>query len=659
MAGSAILDGPPGVVTMNRVGSHILISESRIVNVDYGDNGVLGMRNCLAERRILCQFALLSCLLIEVSGCGSSSSSPVTPVASVISWTAPASIVYGTALSATQLNATANDAGTFVYTPALGTVLTAGEQALSVTFTPTDATHYSSATKSVALTVNPATPVISWTAPGPISFGSALTATQLDATATIPGSFVYSPAIGAVLDAGSQSLSVTFTPTDATNYATATAGVSLTVNAATPVLTWATPAAVKFGTTLGSTQLDAVAYAPGSNAPLAGTYLYSPSSGTMVNLIGNETLKVTFTPSDAADYTQAQGSVTLSVTAAGIVSWGDSLTQGMQGIEDVGNYPTDLGALLTVPVVNQGINGQNTTQIGVRQGGIPTSATVSGGTIPASGGVMVTFVAGYEPSSLSGVVSGTILGVHGEVTYPAYKYTFTRTTAGDAVSAPGPTPFVVDTPYADYIPIFWEGRNNYREHTVPSILPDIAAQVAAVPSGVPFYVISNTNNNIQTDWLGGAEYSQIMAINQQLQSTYGSHYVDVRNLLVSKYDPTLITDVSDHQHDEIPTSLRAISGTGTLVSAISSTDTTFDVNLTSGELQALFILTIGSGAEAENVSVVSFSGTTVTVIRNFGGNNTAHAAGTAFVETDKTHLTAQGYQIVAEQLEALFTQYAK
>ena len=44
----------------------------------------------------------------------------------VITWNNPANITYGTALSATQLNATANVAGSFTYTPAAGTVLNAG-----------------------------------------------------------------------------------------------------------------------------------------------------------------------------------------------------------------------------------------------------------------------------------------------------------------------------------------------------------------------------------------------------------------------------------------------------------------------------------------------------------------------------------------------------
>ncbi|OHD22879.1 MAG: hypothetical protein A2Y38_15880 [Spirochaetes bacterium GWB1_59_5] len=55
-----------------------------------------------------------------------------------ITWATPASIVYGTALSGTQLNASATVAGTLVYDPPAGTILDAGEQALGMTFTPSD-----------------------------------------------------------------------------------------------------------------------------------------------------------------------------------------------------------------------------------------------------------------------------------------------------------------------------------------------------------------------------------------------------------------------------------------------------------------------------------------------------------------------------------------
>ena len=146
-----------------------------------------------------------------------------------ITWNAPAAITYGAALSSTQLNAKANVAGTFAYTPAAGTVLKAGTQTLSVTFTPTDIKTYSAATASVKLTVNQASPTITWATPAAITTGTALSATQLDATANVPGTFMYNPAVATVLSAGTQQLTAVFSPSDTTDYSSATAHTSLTV----------------------------------------------------------------------------------------------------------------------------------------------------------------------------------------------------------------------------------------------------------------------------------------------------------------------------------------------------------------------------------------------------------------------------------------------
>jgi len=149
---------------------------------------------------------------------------PVTPT---INWATPAPITYGTPVASKQLDATATYngstvGGTFVYTPPRGTVLGAGSQTLSVTFTPTNTKKYTTATGMVTLQVNQAAPKITWAKPAAITYGTALGSTQLDASASIPGSFVYSPPAGTVLTAGAQTLSVTFTPTDTTDYTTAT-----------------------------------------------------------------------------------------------------------------------------------------------------------------------------------------------------------------------------------------------------------------------------------------------------------------------------------------------------------------------------------------------------------------------------------------------------
>ncbi len=74
-----------------------------------------------------------------------------------ITWSNPADIVFGSALSTVQLNATAGITGTFAYTPAAGAVLPVGNgQTLSVQFTPTDTTDYTTASKNVLINVTSA-----------------------------------------------------------------------------------------------------------------------------------------------------------------------------------------------------------------------------------------------------------------------------------------------------------------------------------------------------------------------------------------------------------------------------------------------------------------------------------------------------------------------
>ena len=163
----------------------------------------------------------------------------VQPATPVITWANPAQITYGTALGAAQLDATTTVPGSFVYTREAGTVLSAGTgQTLSVTFTPTDTVDYNPVTTTATINVQPATPVIIWANPAQITYGTASSATQLDATTTVPGNFVYSRAAGTVLSAGAgQTLSVTFMPTDTKNYGPVTATAMINVKQASLLIT--------------------------------------------------------------------------------------------------------------------------------------------------------------------------------------------------------------------------------------------------------------------------------------------------------------------------------------------------------------------------------------------------------------------------------------
>ena len=121
-----------------------------------------------------------------------SSSGLITPT---ITWSNPASITYGAALSGAQLNATANVPGSFAYSPGAGTVLSAGAHTLSTTFTPTDTTHDTTATKSVSITVTsggvgcnaPTSPGV--TICSPANNGTVGSTVQVEAAANVTGTF--------------------------------------------------------------------------------------------------------------------------------------------------------------------------------------------------------------------------------------------------------------------------------------------------------------------------------------------------------------------------------------------------------------------------------------------------------------------------------------
>jgi hypothetical protein len=214
----------------------------------------------------------------------------VTAATTIITWPQPAGITYGTLLSATQLDATVSTAnastvaGTFVYTPPVGTLLSAGTQTLSVTFTPTDTVNFKPVTGTTTIAVGKIAPVLTWAAPTSVVAGTVLSTTQLDATAAgingtagLPGVFSYTPAAGTVLTAGQQTLSVLFTPTDVTDYTTATATVPLNVIAV--VLSSVTPNTALLGASPTTITLTGTGFVANSVVYIDG----SPVTPTFVN----------------------------------------------------------------------------------------------------------------------------------------------------------------------------------------------------------------------------------------------------------------------------------------------------------------------------------------------------------------------------------------
>jgi hypothetical protein len=126
------------------------------------------------------------------------------------------------------VTATSNPAGlslTIAYDGAMTPPTNAG--AYAVVATINDPNYQGGA--SGTLTIAKATPVITWVPPTDIVYGTSLGNAQLNASASVPGTFTYSPASGTVLDPGSWTLRADFTATDGKNYTTASASVPLNV----------------------------------------------------------------------------------------------------------------------------------------------------------------------------------------------------------------------------------------------------------------------------------------------------------------------------------------------------------------------------------------------------------------------------------------------
>jgi len=152
----------------------------------------------------------------------------VTKAEPIITLPAPTSIAYGTALSAAQLNATAS-----VREPLSTTLPQAqccGGNAYSV------CNFHSSRRRGLqhnagfsAACCDQGNAHRDLDGSKAVSYGTALSATQLNARALVRGTFVYTPDICTVLPAGKHMLSVTLLPMESADFATAQATVPLVI----------------------------------------------------------------------------------------------------------------------------------------------------------------------------------------------------------------------------------------------------------------------------------------------------------------------------------------------------------------------------------------------------------------------------------------------
>lgn len=191
----------------------------------------------------------------------------------------------------------------------------------TVQVTVSDGTAAPVASCVVQITVTKANQAILFGALASKTYGDADFPVTATADSNLPVSFAASgnctAAGGMVHITGAGSCTITASQAGNTNYNAASNVLqSFSIAKATPVISWANPADITYGTALGGTQLNASASFQSS--PLNGSFAYTPLAGAILNAGNTQTLSVNFTPTDAANFNPATATVSINVLKAGL-----------------------------------------------------------------------------------------------------------------------------------------------------------------------------------------------------------------------------------------------------------------------------------------------------------------------------------------------------
>jgi hypothetical protein len=167
--------------------------------------------------------------------------------------------------------------------------------------------------------------ILSWATPAAITYGTPLSSTQLNATATVPGTFVYAPVAGTKPAVGPQTLKITFTPTDTKNYVVQTATVPLTVNQAPQTITFTTPLSGQVNAKItlngtGGASGNPVTYTVTGPATLSGATLTLTGLGTVTvtaNQAGNSNYLAATPVTQTILVSNSTSNATITLIAAG------------------------------------------------------------------------------------------------------------------------------------------------------------------------------------------------------------------------------------------------------------------------------------------------------------------------------------------------------
>ncbi len=278
-------------------------------------------------------------------------------------WPQPVPMLKNFGLSETQQNAElrypvgtssrvrthckAQDLGELTYDPPPDTIFHAGEELLTVKFTPHAKWNklFTPRTQETWLEVIRPEPLIVWPELDTIYLGHELSEKQLNANCTEieGGKYTYEPPHGTILKLGVHTLQLKYECEEQYrhDYGDVVLTRSLTVMVAkSPTVSWQPPKPIPYNTPLTLFQLNATCNVR------AGFFLYDPPRGAILEAGETHVLKVTWTPNDRLEWLPIVREVPMRVFKADPVLVWEAPTEFYAGMSlqniHLGCYPKDL-----------------------------------------------------------------------------------------------------------------------------------------------------------------------------------------------------------------------------------------------------------------------------------------------------------------------------
>ena len=376
--------------------------------------------------------------------------------ANAVNWsiTDPAAGVYQSAIQITQ-NGTPVSGSPFSTATGSFNLAALGVGTYVITISALDNDHdrpndRDLSTATATITVLKANQTITWANPADITYGTALSGTQLDATVSGPGSaptgaVTYTLGAGTILDAGNgQSLTVNVAAT--ADYNAATATVSINVLKANQTITWANPADITYGTALGGTQLDASVTGTGPAATC--TVTYTPAAGTILDAGNSQTLTVNVAAT--SDYNAATASVFINVLKANqTITWsnpadivyGTALSSTQLDATVSGTGPAATGTVTYTPSAGTILDAGNGQTLTVNVAGTPDYN-------PATASAQINVL--YAPLTITANNQSKVYGA----ALPALTVTYTGFVNGDNAANLTTPPTVTIVPADTHVGVY-------------------------------------------------------------------------------------------------------------------------------------------------------------------------------------------------------------